>query len=77
MEVSKWNKIMDTFQKLLGWDKGITEVIVTKRLSNIGRKSIIDLNDREEKYLVHILRKRYKECLDEVERKDSNWLKEQ
>ena len=63
---------MDTFQKLLGWDKGITEVIVTKRLSNIGRKSIIDLNDREEKYLVHILRKRYKECLDEVERKDSN-----
>jgi hypothetical protein len=72
MEVSKWNKIMDTFQKLLGWDKGITEVIVTKRLSNIGRKSIIDLNDREEKYLVHILRKRYKECLDEVERKDSN-----
>tara|TARA_R100000781_G_C4004331_1_gene101433 strand:+ start:313 stop:531 length:219 start_codon:yes stop_codon:yes gene_type:complete len=71
MEVSKWNKIMDTFQKLLGWDKGITEVIVTKRLSNIGRKSIIDLNDREEKYLVHILRKRYKECLDEIKRKDS------
>ena len=72
MKVSKWNKIMGTFQDLLGWDKGITEVIVTKRLSKIRRKSIIDLNDREEKYLVHILRKRYRECLDEVERKDSN-----
>ena len=70
MEVSKWNKIMDTFQDLLGWDKGITEVIVTKRLSKIGRKSIIDLTDREEKYLVHILRKRYRECLDEIKRKD-------
>lgn len=61
MDISKWNNIMSSFQELLGYQKGITEVLVTKRLSRIGRKSIPDINEREEKYLVHILRKRYRE----------------
>jgi len=61
MDVSKWNHIMKTFQDILGLDKGMTEVIVTKRLSKIKRKCILELTDREEKYLVHILRKRYRE----------------
>tara|TARA_R100000781_G_C4056704_1_gene119603 strand:+ start:495 stop:746 length:252 start_codon:yes stop_codon:yes gene_type:complete len=61
MDISKWNNIMSSFQELLGYQKGITEVLVTKRLSKIGRKSIPDINEREEKYLVHILRKRYRE----------------
>jgi hypothetical protein len=61
MDISKWNSIMSSFQELLGYDKGITEVLVTKRLSKLGRKSIVDISGREETYLVHILRKRYRE----------------
>ena len=61
---------MNSFQELLGYDKGITEVLVTKRLSKIGRKSIVDISGREEKYLVHILRKRYREILNDEKRKD-------
>jgi hypothetical protein len=41
---------------------------VTKRLSAIGFKDIETISGREEKYLVHILRKRYREVLDEIER---------
>ena len=61
---------MNSFQELLGYDKGITEVLVTKRLSKLGRKSIVDISGREEKYLVHILRKRYREILNDEKRKD-------
>lgn len=70
MDISNWNSIMNSFQELLGYDKGITEVLVTKRLSKIGRKSIVDISGREEKYLVHILRKRYREILNDEKRKD-------
>ena len=62
MDIPKWNNIMESFQDLMGWDKGTTEVVVTKRLS-FGRKEIEDISGREEKILVHILRKRYKEVL--------------
>jgi hypothetical protein len=41
---------------------------VTKRLSAIGFKDIETISGREEKYLVHILRKRYREILDDIER---------
>jgi hypothetical protein len=70
MDISNWNSIMNSFQELLGYDKGITEVLVTKRLSKLGRKSIVDISGREEKYLVHILRKRYREILNDKKRSD-------
>ena len=70
MDISNWNSIMNSFQELLGYDKGITEVLVTKRLSKLGRKSIVDISGREEKYLVHILRKRYREILNDKKRTD-------
>ena len=69
MDISKWNNIMSSFQELLGYQKGITEVLVTKRLSRIGRKSIPDISEREEKYLVHILRKRYREISENEQTK--------
>ena len=49
MDISNWNSIMNSFQELLGYDKGITEVLVTKRLSKLGRKSIVDKSGRKEK----------------------------
>lgn len=70
MDISNWNSIMNSFQELLGYDKGITEVLVIKRLSKLGRKSIVDISGREEKYLVHILRKRYREILNDKKRND-------
>tara|TARA_A100001515_G_scaffold131118_1_gene118702 strand:+ start:266 stop:514 length:249 start_codon:yes stop_codon:yes gene_type:complete len=70
MDISKWNAIMKSFQDLMGYQPGINEVLVTKRLSKIGFKDIETISGREEKYLVHILRKRYREILDEQKRKD-------
>ena len=67
MDISKWNKIMGSFQDLLGWKKGMTEVLVTKRLSKIGWKPVEDISGREEKYLVPILRKRYREIKENEE----------
>ena len=69
MDISKWNAIMKSFQDLVGYQKGINEVLVTKRLSAIGFKDIETINGREEKYLVHILRKRYREISDDIKRK--------
>ncbi len=60
---------MKSFQDLMGYQKGINEVLVTKRLSAIGFKDIETINGREEKYLVHILRKRYREISDDIKRK--------
>tara|TARA_R100000808_G_C2020837_1_gene69105 strand:- start:172 stop:366 length:195 start_codon:yes stop_codon:yes gene_type:complete len=54
---------MKSFQDLMGWKKGMTEVVVTKRLA-FGKKGIPEICGREEKYLVHILRKRYREISD-------------
>lgn len=68
MDISKWNAIMKSFQDLMGYQQGINEVLVTKRLSSIGFKDIETISGREEKYLVHILRKRYREILDDIER---------
>lgn len=70
MDISKWNAIMKSFQDLMGYQPGINEVLVTKRLSKIGFKDIETISGREEKYLVHVLRKRYREILDEQKRKD-------
>lgn len=68
MDISKWNAIMESFQNLMGYQEGITEVLATKRLSAVGFKDIEKISGREEKYLVHILRKRYREILDDIER---------
>jgi hypothetical protein len=68
MDISKWNAIMKSFQDLMGYQPGINEVLVTKRLSALGFKDIEKISGREEKYLVHILRKRYREILDDIER---------
>ena len=68
MDISKWNAIMKSFQDLMGYQPGINEVLVTKRLSGIGFKDIESISGREEKYLVHILRKRYREISDDIKR---------
>lgn len=68
MDISKWNAIMKSFQDLMGYQPGINEVLVTKRLSSIGFKDIESISGREEKYLVHILRKRYREMSDDIKR---------
>lgn len=60
MKISKWNHIMKSFQDLLGWSKGTTEVIVTKKLA-LGDKDIQDIQGREEKILTYLLRKRYRQ----------------
>jgi hypothetical protein len=70
MDISKWNSIMSSFQELMGYNNGTTEVVITKRLSKVGRKSIVDISGREETYLVHILRKRYREILNDKKRND-------
>lgn len=62
MEISEWNKIMSSFQDLMGWEKGMTEVIITKRIA-FGNTNIEEINGRDLKTLVHILRKRYREIL--------------
>ena len=51
MDISKWNSIMKSFQDMLGYQKGITEVLVTKRFSKIGFKGIESLDERESKYI--------------------------
>ena len=61
---------MKSFQDLMGYQPGINEVLVTKRLSAVGFKDIETISGREEKYLVHILRKRYREILDDIERNE-------
>ena len=72
MDIPKWNNIMKSFQDLMGWNKGMTEVIVTKRLV-FGKKGIEEIIGREEKALVHILRKRYRE-INEIEKRKTSSL---
>ena len=72
MDISKWNSIMKSFQDLMGYKKGTTEVLVTKRFSHIGFKNIETISGREEKYLVHVLRLRYREISNDIKRKASS-----
>jgi len=69
VDISKWNYIMKSFQDMLGYDKGTTEVLITKRFSKIGFKDIESLDERETNYLTYVLRKKYREILDEQNRK--------
>lgn len=67
MKISTWNKIMKSFEDLMGYEKGQREVVILKRW-NLGDKEIEEINGREEKLLVHLLRLRYKELSDEKSR---------
>ena len=49
---------MKSFQDLLGFKRGTTEVVVPKNLA-LGNKDIQDINSREEKILTFMLRKLY------------------
>jgi hypothetical protein len=69
MKISTWNKIMKSFEDLMGYEKGQREVVILKRW-NLGDKEIEEINGREEKLLVHLLRLRYKEVLNEKHRQD-------
>ena len=60
---------MKSFEDLMGYDKGQREVVILKRW-HLGDKEIDDIGEREEKLLVHLLRIRYKEILDEKHRQD-------
>jgi len=55
---------MKSFEDLMGYDKGQREVVILKRW-HFGDKEIDDIGEREEKLLVHLLRLRYKEIVDE------------
>lgn len=59
MEIKRWNYIMEKFQELLGWEQGIDAVIDVKAkyFSGIDIRTI---TGRNEKFLVHMLRKEYK-----------------
>ena len=58
MEISKWNKIMDSFISLVGYDSGIQEVVDIKR-DLYGDKSIYELNFKEDRKLIYRLRRLY------------------
>jgi len=60
---------MKSFEDLMGYEKGQREVVILKRW-NLGDKEIEEINGREEKLLVHLLRLRYKEVLNEKHRQD-------
>ena len=66
MEIARWNKIMEEFQNLVGWHNGIDEVIDIKKKLFPGI-DIRTITGRGEKLLVHVLRKRYKELLENKE----------
>jgi len=68
MQISDWNKIMSAFQDLLGWDKGMSEVIYHKRrmFPNV---QIYELSARQDKILTHVLRKSYKTMENRKKRK--------
>jgi hypothetical protein len=59
---------MSAFQDLLGWKKGMNEVVYHKRhmFPNV---QIYELNERQDKVLTYILRKSYKELENRKKRK--------
>jgi len=67
---------MKSFEDLMGHEKGQREVVILKRW-NFGDKEIDDIGEREEKLLVHLLRIRYKEILDESKGKDKKDVNQQ
>jgi hypothetical protein len=58
VDISKWNKAMESFQKLLGWKKGMDIMVDIKRTA-YGKKSILDIEGKDERRLIHRLRRAY------------------
>ena len=58
MNIGKWNKAMEAFQELLGWEKGMDVVVDIKRIA-CGKKSILDIEGKDERRLMHRLRRAY------------------
>ena len=58
MDISKWNKAMESFQELLGWEKGMDIMVDIKRTA-YGKKSILDIESKDERRLMHRLRRAY------------------
>jgi len=52
---------MKSFQDLMGYEKGTREVVIMKRLSFGVDKGVEEIDAREEKVFVHLLRKTYRE----------------
>lgn len=52
---------MKSFQDLMGYDKGTQEMVLLKRLSFGVDKGVEEIDAREEKVFVHLLRKTYRE----------------
>jgi len=49
---------MESFQELLGWEKGMDIVVDIKRTA-YGKKSILDIESKDERRLMHRLRRAY------------------
>ena len=77
MEISKWNKAMESFQELLGWDYGMNVVLNIKK-TTCRNKSVPDIQGRDERRLLYKLRRTYdevkkdKECIQEWRKDDTS-----
>lgn len=58
MKVEKWVEIEERMANLMGWKKALDEMVDAKREVSPGT-AIYDLSRREDKILLHKLRKRY------------------
>lgn len=72
MDISKWNKAMKSFQDLMGYDKGTQEVVILKRLSFGLEKGVEEIDAREEKVFVHLLRNTYREISNDKKSKEGS-----
>jgi len=63
---------MKSFQDLMGYEEGTREVVIMKRLSFGIKKGVEEIDAREERVFVHLLRKTYREIAsDKKSREDS------
>ena len=60
MEVKKWNEIEHAFTSKFGWYDGIRHMKETLRPFTKGKRSIYELNDKEDYLLIKKLRIIYK-----------------
>ena len=71
MTVERWNNITDSFVDLLGFDKGVQEVVDAKN-NLFPEKAIYALNSKEDRKLIYGLRRLYENTkLDRKESKTS------
>ena len=66
MTIERWNKITDSFVELLGFDKGVQEVVDTKN-NMFSDKPIYELNYKEDRRLIYSLRRLYEYIKTEKE----------